>query len=134
MPSLPRGRYTGEPPSTRFAWFLRPADPLPAESAVNASRARAARAFDLNVIAGARSCSSAPGRHHTFSFPHMHIHRWMSVLALVAMLPAGAVLSRADAQGITTGAVTGTVTDSTGRPLDAVQIRIRNKATGFVTG
>ena len=58
----------------------------------------------------------------------------MSVLALVAMLPAGAVLSRADAQGITTGAVTGTVTDSTGRPLDAVQIRIRNKATGFVTG
>jgi outer membrane receptor for ferrienterochelin and colicin len=64
----------------------------------------------------------------------MHIHRWMSVLALVAMLPAGAVLSRADAQGITTGAVTGTVTDSTGRPLDAVQIRIRNKATGFVTG
>ena len=58
----------------------------------------------------------------------------MSVLALFATLPAGAVLSRADAQGITTGAVTGTVTDSGGRPLDAVQIRIRNKATGFVTG
>jgi outer membrane receptor for ferrienterochelin and colicin len=64
----------------------------------------------------------------------MRIHRWMSVLAAVAMLPAGAWLSRAEAQGITTGAVTGTVTDSGGRPLDAVQIRIRNKATGYVTG
>ena len=58
----------------------------------------------------------------------------MSVLAAIAMLPAGAVFSRADAQGITTGAVTGFVTDSGGRPLDAVQIRIRNKATGFTTG
>ena len=50
------------------------------------------------------------------------------------MLPAGALMSRAGAQGITTGAVTGFVTDSGGRPLDAVQIRVRNKATGFVTG
>src|SRR5690348_7128006 len=63
----------------------------------------------------------------------MRIHRWISVLAGIAMLPAGAVRHVA-AQGITTGAVTGTVTDSTGKPLDAVQIRIRNKATGFVTG
>lgn len=50
------------------------------------------------------------------------------------MVPATALPSRATAQGITTGAVTGTVTDSSGRPLDAVQIRVRNKASGFVTG
>jgi outer membrane receptor for ferrienterochelin and colicin len=58
----------------------------------------------------------------------------MLALVSAAVLPTSAVLSRASAQGITTGAVTGFVTDSTGRPLDAVQIRIRNKATGFVTG
>jgi len=64
----------------------------------------------------------------------MQNHRWISLVACLAMLPATALPSRATAQGITTGAVTGTVTDSTGRPLDAVQIRVRNRSTGFVTG
>ena len=55
----------------------------------------------------------------------------MSVLAAIAMLPAGAVLSRADAQGITTGAVGGVVTDSAGAPLGGVQIQVKNTASGY---
>ena len=58
----------------------------------------------------------------------------MSVIALVATLPAGAVLSRADAQGITTGAIGGLVTDTSGAPLAEVQIQVRNLATGYVLG
>ena len=58
----------------------------------------------------------------------------MSVLALSAMLPAGAVLSRAGAQGITTGAIGGIVTDSTGMPLGQVQIQVRNAASGYLVG
>src|SRR4030095_5369260 len=64
----------------------------------------------------------------------MSIRRWTLVLAGIAMLPAGAVFSPVISQGITTGAVTGTVSDSAGRALESVQMRIRNKATGFVTG
>ena len=58
----------------------------------------------------------------------------MSVLAAVAMLPAGAWLSRADAQGITTGAIGGLVTDTSGTGLSAVTIQVRNLATGYVVG
>jgi outer membrane receptor protein involved in Fe transport len=64
----------------------------------------------------------------------MRIHRWMSVLAVVAMLPAGAWMSRADAQGITTGAIGGLVTDTSGTGLAAVTIQVRNLATGYVVG
>lgn len=38
------------------------------------------------------------------------------------------------AQGITTGAIAGIVTDETGRPLSGVQIRIQHRGTGFATG
>jgi outer membrane receptor protein involved in Fe transport len=64
----------------------------------------------------------------------MRIHRLMSVLAAIAMLPAGAVTSPIDAQGITTGAVGGLVTDTAGAPLAQVQIQVRNNATGYVVG
>ena len=64
----------------------------------------------------------------------MRMSRWISVLAAIAMLPAGATLSRANAQGITTGAIGGLVTDTTGAPLPAVQIQVRNLATGYVVG
>lgn len=64
----------------------------------------------------------------------MRIDRWLSVLAAVAMLPAGAMLSSAGAQGITTGAIGGLVTDSAGTPLAEVQIQVRNVATGYVVG
>jgi outer membrane receptor protein involved in Fe transport len=63
----------------------------------------------------------------------MRIQRWISVLAGLAMLPAGA-LSRAHAQGITTGAIGGLVTDTTGAPLADVQVQVRNNATGYVLG
>ena len=38
------------------------------------------------------------------------------------------------AQAVTTGAVTGTVTDSAGNPLDAAQIQVRNTLTGYNVG
>ena len=64
----------------------------------------------------------------------MRIHRWISVLAGLAMVPAGVLLSRAHAQGITTGAIGGLVTDSAGAPLAAVQVQVRNIQTGYVVG
>ena len=56
------------------------------------------------------------------------------MLAAVTLLPAGAMLSRAAAQGITTGAVGGLVSDTSGGPLAGVQIQVRNLATGYVVG
>src|SRR5690242_3669761 len=63
----------------------------------------------------------------------MKIPRWtfraaMSALTLVC---AATVLS---AQGVTTGAIAGQVTDATGRPVADVQIVIKNVGTGFQTG
>jgi outer membrane receptor protein involved in Fe transport len=64
----------------------------------------------------------------------MRIHRWKSVLAALAMVPAGVLFSRAHAQGITTGAIGGLITDSAGAPLPAVQVQVRNVQTGYVVG
>lgn len=50
------------------------------------------------------------------------------VLAL-AFLSASA--SPATAQGVTTGALTGTVTDAAGNPIPSAQIQVVNRATGF---
>jgi hypothetical protein len=58
----------------------------------------------------------------------------MSVLAVATMLPASAMLSHVGAQGITTGAIGGLVTDSAGVPLSEVQIQVRNLATGYLIG
>src|SRR5919112_2472182 len=49
--------------------------------------------------------------------------------ALVAALPGRLV-----AQGITTGAIAGRVTDEAGQPLASAQIVIRNRTTGFTVG
>ena len=38
------------------------------------------------------------------------------------------------AQGVTTGAIAGVVTDSAGNPLEAVQIQVVNQATGYTSG
>ena len=51
--------------------------------------------------------------------------------ALTALFAGAATLS---AQGVTTGAVAGQVTDESGQPLANVQIVVRNAATGFQTG
>ena len=59
--------------------------------------------------------------------------RLFSVLAaLLTLATAGAIEARA--QGVTTGAIAGTVTDEAGRPLEAVQIELRNPSTGFTAG
>ncbi|HEX6575941.1 MAG TPA: carboxypeptidase regulatory-like domain-containing protein, partial [Gemmatimonadaceae bacterium] len=53
------------------------------------------------------------------------------ITALGLMLGA-AVVTDASAQGVTTGGVTGYVTDNAGNPLENVQISITNQKTGFV--
>ena len=40
----------------------------------------------------------------------------------------------ANAQGVTTGALTGTVTDSAGQPIDGAQVQVRNPLTGANVG
>ncbi|MDB4912683.1 MAG: putative oar protein [Gemmatimonadetes bacterium] len=52
-----------------------------------------------------------------------------AVLALLA-IPASAV----HAQGVTTGAITGTVTDATGAVIEAAQVQVRNTTTGYNVG
>jgi hypothetical protein len=39
-----------------------------------------------------------------------------------------------DAQGVTTGAITGTVTDPEGNPVSGAQVQVTNRATGYNTG
>ena len=62
----------------------------------------------------------------------MHMTRLTRALglALAALL---AVTGRASAQ-VTTGAITGVVTDETGQPVEAAQIQMINKATGLTRG
>lgn len=60
------------------------------------------------------------------------MNKFRRCLALVAVFAAtGGVVSRAEAQGVTTGAIRGTVTDSVGNPIPEVQVRATNRATGF---
>src|SRR5688572_6358903 len=42
--------------------------------------------------------------------------------------------SAALAQGVTTGAISGTVTGTGGAPVEGAQIQISNRSTGFTTG
>ncbi|MEO8619585.1 MAG: carboxypeptidase regulatory-like domain-containing protein [bacterium] len=53
----------------------------------------------------------------------------VAVLALL-VLPSTAV----HAQGVTTGALTGTITDATGAPVEAAQVQVRNALTGYNIG
>ena len=54
----------------------------------------------------------------------------------VAPLLALAVLNpgRAVAQGVTTGAIAGTVSDAAGRPVENAQVQITNRSTGYRSG
>ncbi|HEY9225049.1 MAG TPA: carboxypeptidase regulatory-like domain-containing protein [Gemmatimonadaceae bacterium] len=62
----------------------------------------------------------------------MKIPRWTQRgVALLALLAAAA---RLPAQGVTTGAVGGTITDQTGAPIAGVQVQVVNKATGYSAG
>ena len=63
----------------------------------------------------------------------MRMQRWLSLGALALALFAGSARETA-AQGLTTGAVSGTISDATGKALERVQIEIVNAATGFRAG
>jgi hypothetical protein len=62
----------------------------------------------------------------------MRTPRWL--LAMVGCVVAFGVVPGSAAQGVTTGAIAGVVTDSAGNPLEAVQIQVVNQSTGFTNG
>jgi hypothetical protein len=61
----------------------------------------------------------------------MRTPRWL--LATVGFL-SFAIAPGLVAQGVTTGAIAGLVTDSAGNPLEAVQIQVVSQATGYTSG
>jgi outer membrane receptor protein involved in Fe transport len=63
----------------------------------------------------------------------MTFTRWVALGASVAFL-ATVPGAAAHAQGATTGAITGLVTDANGRPLENAQVQVVNRGTGFTTG
>jgi len=50
----------------------------------------------------------------------------------MALMTAG--VSRAAAQGVTTGAISGVVTDASGAPVEAAQVQVTNRSTGATVG
>lgn len=56
------------------------------------------------------------------------------VVAAVAAMIAGAGWNPLRAQGVTTGGISGVVTDSTGTPIENAQIQVVNRSTGATTG
>ena len=56
----------------------------------------------------------------------------VTVAASLALVTGAS--ARLLAQGVTTGAVSGTVTDQNGNPVEGAQIQIRNPRTGFSSG
>ncbi len=56
----------------------------------------------------------------------------LTVAAAIALVTGASAV--ATAQGITTGGVTGTVTDPSGAPIEGAQIQVRNAKTGFSAG
>lgn len=63
----------------------------------------------------------------------MRISRWMQRAAVVLGL-AAALPPTLAAQGVTTGAIGGTVTDEQGQPVDNAQVQVVNRSTGFTVG
>ncbi|MFN2567661.1 MAG: TonB-dependent receptor domain-containing protein [Gemmatimonadaceae bacterium] len=64
--------------------------------------------------------------------PRRRTLRLALAAALALVLPP--LATNADAQGVTTGAITGTVTTEQGQPLEGAQIQIVSRATGFTSG
>lgn len=63
----------------------------------------------------------------------MNIPRWMlRTSVFVALLGGAAPL--AAAQGVTTGAIGGTITDAQGGPVAEAQVQVVSRSTGFTTG
>ena len=59
--------------------------------------------------------------------------RLLLTVAMAIALVTGAS-ARLRAQGITTGAISGTVTDPSGAPVEGAQIQVRNSRTGASAG
>ncbi len=62
----------------------------------------------------------------------MRMQRWLSLAVTAATLLTG-VARQGAAQGLTTGAISGQITEG-GRPLENVQVEVRNSSTGFRAG
>jgi outer membrane receptor protein involved in Fe transport len=54
----------------------------------------------------------------------------LGVIAALAVLAPSTLV----AQGVTTGAVTGVVTDESGQGIESAQVQVTNRATGYTTG
>ena len=63
----------------------------------------------------------------------MRISRWMQ-RAAVAFGLAAALPPTLAAQGVTTGAISGTITDAQGQPVEGAQVQIINRSTGYSVG
>jgi outer membrane receptor protein involved in Fe transport len=66
------------------------------------------------------------------------MHRMLRLRAIAALGVAAALAALSPstlmAQGVTTGAVTGVVTDESGQGVENAQIQVTNRATGFTSG
>ena len=85
------------------------------------------RPMGLRTIAQPISPTPQPG-------PYMLTRRLTGTLAAIGMLLMAAVATNTHAQGVTTGAVGGTVQGENGAPLSGAQVRVVNKTTGFSSG
>lgn len=59
---------------------------------------------------------------------------WRQLVAGLGLAVLGVLPGTARAQGVTTGGITGTVTDDAGAPVEAAQVLVINRATGVRTG
>ncbi len=60
--------------------------------------------------------------------------RWSLALAVILSASALCGTSSISAQGVTTGAISGTITDASGAPVDNAQIQVTNRSNGARVG
>lgn len=63
----------------------------------------------------------------------MHTGRWSLAAVALCALAAGSA-SRSAAQGVTTGAISGIITDVSGAPVPSAQVQVINRSTGATNG
>src|SRR5437868_13771703 len=60
--------------------------------------------------------------------------RWLLGATMLLSLALWIPPMRLLAQGVTTGAISGTVTDAAGKPVESAQVQVVNRSTGFRSG
>src|SRR2546430_17417660 len=70
--------------------------------------------------------------HHFFRDYMLKTRLFFTVATAMALVTGAS--ARLLAQGVTTGAVSGTVTDQSGAPIEGAQVQLRNAKTGFRAG